>query len=52
MLDIVASYHYMQFQGKRMIQSQEIGIKPYFGHDLDELQPNFEGYIMVSYHHV
>ena len=30
MLDIVASYHCMQFQGKLMIQTQENGKKPHF----------------------
>ena len=34
MLDIVASYHCMQFQGKLMIQTQEDGKKPYLGPDL------------------
>ena len=40
MLDIVASYQCMQFQGKCMIQTQENCIKPYFGPDLDQLAPN------------
>ena len=31
MLDIVASYHCMQFQGKLMIQTQENSEKPPFG---------------------
>ena len=31
MLDIVASYHCIQFQGKLMIQTQENGKKPFFG---------------------
>ena len=31
MLDIVASYRRMQFQGKFMIQTQENSEKPYFG---------------------
>ena len=34
MLDIVTSYHRIQFQGKRMIQTQENGQKPLFGPDL------------------
>ena len=34
MLDIVASYHSMQFQGKPMIQTQEKGEGPHFGPDL------------------
>ena len=40
MLDIVASYHRIQFQGKLMIQTQENGEKPNFGPDLDPLGPN------------
>ena len=31
MLDIVGSYHCMQFQGKPIIQTQEDGEKLYFG---------------------
>ena len=31
MLDIVGSYHCMQFQGKPIIQTQEDGDKLYFG---------------------
>ena len=41
MLYIVASYHCMQFQGKRMIQTQENGKRPYFVVDLGSLAPNF-----------
>ena len=63
MLDIVASYHCMQFQGKPMIQTQLNGEKPNFGPDLGSLGPNSGGLfftnlashlidIMVSYHHV
>ena len=63
MLDIVASYHCMQFQGKLMIQTQETGKKPHFDPDLDPLAPNLGQqfpriwlhqslYIMISYHHV
>ena len=33
MLDIVASYHFMQFQGKLMNQTFENGKKPSFGSD-------------------
>ena len=65
MLDIDASYHCMQFQGKHMIQTQENCKKPNFGPDLGSLGPN-SGYqlffskirlcqsldITVSYHHV
>ena len=40
MLDIVAGYHRMQFQGKRVIQTQENGEKPHFGLDLGSLDPN------------
>ena len=65
MLDIVASYHCMQFQGKLMNQSQENGEKPHFGFNLGPLGPNScQNFflkkiwlrqsldIMVSYHHV
>ena len=38
MLDIVASYHCMQFQGKRIIQTQENGKKPYLEPDLGPLR--------------
>ena len=34
MLDIVASYHCIQFQGKLTIQTQENVQKPHFGPDL------------------
>ena len=37
---IVGSYTCMQFQGKRMIQTQENGKKPHFGPDLGLLGPN------------
>ena len=40
MLDIVASYHRTQFQGKLKIQTQENSEKPYFGPDLAPLGPN------------
>ena len=33
----VANYHYMRFQGKRIIQTQENGKKLYFGPDLGPL---------------
>ena len=68
MLEIVADYHYMQFQGKYMTQTQENGEKPCFGSDLGSLDPNSDYHflfyffskiwlrqsldIMVSYHHV
>ena len=40
MLETVPSYHHMQFQGKRMTQTQENDKKPHFGHDLGPLGPN------------
>ena len=40
MLDIVASYHCMQFQGKHMIQTQGNDQKTHFGPDLGPLGPN------------
>ena len=42
MLDIVASYHCMQFQRKLIIQLEENGKKPHFGPDLGPLGPNFK----------
>ena len=43
MLDIVAGYHRIQFQGKRMIQTQENGKKtPHFGPNLCPLGPNLD----------
>ena len=40
MLDIVANYHHIKFQRKRMTQTQENGEKPRFGPDLGTLGPN------------
>ena len=40
MLDIVASYHRIQFQGKLVIQTQENGEKPHFEPNLGSLDPN------------
>ena len=40
MVDIVASYKRIQFQGKRMIQTQENGKKSHFVPDLGPLGPN------------
>ena len=40
MLDIVANYPCMQFQGKHMIQTHTNGEKLHFGPDLDPLDPN------------
>ena len=65
MLDIVAIYYCMQFQGKSMIQTQENCEKRHFGPDLGPLGPNMGHQnffskiwlhhsldIMVSYYHV
>ena len=65
MLEIVASYHCMQFQGKIIVQIQENGEKPHFGPNLGPLDPNLGCQIlfskiwlhqsldiMVSYHHI
>ena len=41
MLDIVTSYHYMQFQGKRIIQTQQNSKTPHFRPNFDPLGPNF-----------
>ena len=40
MLDIIASYHCMQFKVKFMIQTQENAKKIHFGPDLGPLGPN------------
>ena len=40
MLDIVAAYHYMQFQGNLLIQIQENNKKLYFVPALGPLDPN------------
>ena len=39
MLDIVASYHRIQFQEKLMIQTQENDEKAHFGPDVGPLAP-------------
>ena len=39
MLNIVASCHRIQFQGKCMIQTQKNGKKPHVGSDLRPLHP-------------
>ena len=39
MLNMVASYHCIQFQRKPMIQTQENGKKLHFGTDLGPLDP-------------
>ena len=41
MLNIVASYHRIQFKGKLMIQTQENGKKPHSGPNLGLLSPNY-----------
>ena len=65
MLDIVASYHCMQFQGKLMNQTWENSKKPIFGPDFGPFSPDL-GHefvfsktwlrqsleIMIRYHHV
>ena len=40
LLEIVASYLRIQFQGKLIIQTQENGEKPHFGPDSGPLDPN------------
>ena len=40
MLDIVASFHCMQFQGKLINQTRENGEKPSFGTDFGPFGPN------------
>ena len=40
MLDIVASYHCMQYQGKQIIQTQKNGAKPHFEPDKSPLGLN------------
>ena len=40
MLHILASYHCLQFQGKRIIQTQENDKKTHFGPDLGPFGPN------------
>ena len=40
MLDIIATYHYVQFQGNLMIQIQENSEKTHFGPDLGLMDPN------------
>ena len=38
-LDIAASYHCMQYQRKRIIQTQDIGEKTHFEHNFGTLRP-------------
>ena len=40
MLDVIASYHCMQFQGKLMILTHENSKKSHFGPGLGPLVPN------------
>ena len=40
-IDIVISYHCIQFQVKPKIQSQENSQKPHLGHNLGSLGPNW-----------
>ena len=40
MLEITASYHCMQFEGKLMNQTGENGKKPCFGQDCGPFGPN------------
>ena len=46
MLDIVENYHRMQFQEKLMIQTQEKGEEPHFGHDLGSFFNTFQKIIL------
>ena len=52
MLDIVASYHCMQFQGNIMNQIWGNGKKPSFGPNFGPSGPNLGQQILVSYRHV
>ena len=45
MLDIVASFHSMQFQGKLINQTWENGEKPSFGTDFGPFGPNLDSKI-------
>ena len=42
MLDILASYHCMQFQGKLMNQTPENGKKPFLGPNFGSFSPNLD----------
>ena len=57
MLDIVASYHCLQFQGRLMNQTRENGKKPSFGTSFGPPKKFFQGFyfyymlhIVASYH--
>ena len=40
-LDIMPTYHYVQNQGKLMMQSRENGQKPQFGQFLDDFEAKY-----------
>ena len=42
LLDVVSSYHCMQFQSKIIIKTQENGEKPHFRPDIGSLGPNLD----------
>ena len=48
MLEIVANYHRMSFQGKRMIQTHENGEKSYFEPDSCSWGPNLSRQIFFN----
>ena len=50
MLDIVASYHRIQFQGNLMIQTQQNGKKPNFGTDLSPMGQKFFIKLVVKHY--
>ena len=47
MLDIVVSYHHIQFQEKPMIQTKGNSEEPNFGLDLGLLSPNSSRQIFI-----
>ena len=48
MLEITASYHCMQFEGKLMNQTGENGKKPCFGQDCGPFGPNLGHHFFFS----
>ena len=40
-LDILSTYHYVQYQGKLTMQSRENGQKPQFGQFLDNFEAKY-----------
>ena len=48
MLDIVASYHCMKFEGKLMIQTSENGKKPNFEPDFGSFGPKLGSQIFFG----